>query len=158
MEPFHLLPPDGDDIDAKEAAERRKDRGSFFAPNARIDTHREREREKKKHAHRHRRLVIRALRARVPIAIDNHHALGFNARAAHIRADAHAREPVSEVYQTVRVLHAAIGVRVAVLVVVFFVGTTDADAETKRVDADAALLVSPDGDVFGNSVRARVRV
>ena len=139
---------------------RRKSRRSLFFQRA--DNKREKKREKKKEKHnarRHRRLgALRAHRARIRKAFDNHHALGFNARAAHIRADAHARESVSEVYQTVRVLHAAIGVRVAVLVAVCFVGTTDADAETKRVDADATLLVSPDGDVFGNSVRARVRV
>ena len=105
------------------------------------------------HHHQQRR-VDPSKRIRPPV--DGHHAPRADARATHIRADAHVGEPGVETRAVVCVLHAQIGVRDAVFVALREAGKRD---ERERDDVARTVRVGDtDGDVFRRGVRARVRV
>ena len=93
---------------------------------------------------------------RVRPPVDCHHAPRADARATHIRADAHVSQPGVKTRAIVCVLHAQIGVRDAVFVALREAGKRD---ERERNDVARTDVVGhPDGDVFRRGVRARVRV
>ena len=92
---------------------------------------------------------------RIRNAVDVYHALGVDFGATHIRAHAHFGESILETYSVVCVLYAEIGDSVAVLVLLWTDGKTDAN---ERYFLEATLLVRTDGDFFRDRVLTRVRV
>jgi len=92
---------------------------------------------------------------RIRNAVDVYHALGVDFGATHIRAHAHFGESFFETYSVVCVLYAEIGDSVAVLVLLWTDGKTDAN---ERYFLEATLLVRTDGDFFRDRVLTRVRV
>ena len=92
---------------------------------------------------------------RIRNAVDVYHARGVDFGATHIRAHAHFGKSFFETYSVVCVLYAEIGDSVAVLVLLWTDGKTDAN---ERYFLEATLLVRTDGDFFRDRVLTRVCV